>query len=218
MSDRRRALLSGIYAIADDDARWPHGPREVVLGALAGGATVLQLRQKHATDAAALELATWAASRCRDAGALCFVNDRFDLADLASADGVHLGDEDLAPERIPPDVRARLLVGLSTHTLEQVRASAARPIDYVAFGPIFGTRSKDSPWDARGLDSLSQAVRLAGRPLVAIGGIDADNVGDVARAGAAAAAVISAVAGERDPIAAVRLLAARFRAGAKGED
>ncbi len=208
--------LSGIYAIADDDPRWASGPREVVTGALAGGASAVQVRHKHLCDRDALALAEWAAAACRRAGALCFANDRFDLADLARADGVHLGDEDLPPERIPPDVRSRLLVGLSTHTLEQVRASRERPVDYVAFGPVFGTTSKDSKWPARGLDALREAVRLAGRPLVAIGGIGLENVADVAAAGAAAAAVISAVAGASDPAEAVRRLAERFRAGARG--
>jgi thiamine-phosphate pyrophosphorylase len=217
VTDARLAKLSGIYAIADDDPRWPAGPRDVVSGALAGGATVIQLRHKHASDREVLALAEWAASECRRSGALCFVNDRFDLADLAGADGVHLGDEDLAPERIPADVRSRLLVGLSTHTLEQVRASRERPIDYVAFGPIFGTTSKDSKWPPRGVDALREAVRLARHPLVAIGGIDAANAASVAAAGAPAAAVISAVANTRDPAGAVRRLAERFRAGSRGE-
>jgi thiamine-phosphate pyrophosphorylase len=209
--------LAGIYVIADDDPRWRCGPREVVRGALAGGASVIQLRHKHSSDREALALAEWATSECHRSGALCFVNDRFDLADLARADGVHLGDEDLPPERIPADVRSRLLVGLSTHTLEQVRASRERPIDYVAFGPVFGTTSKDSPWQPRGIDLLRDAVRLARHPLVAIGGIDAANAASVAAAGAAAAAVISAVADTRDPAGAVRRLAERFRAGARGE-
>jgi thiamine-phosphate pyrophosphorylase len=209
--------ISGVYAIADDDPRWRSRPRDVVIGALAGGAAVIQLRHKHTPDRDALALAQWAAFACRRAGALCLVNDRFDLADLARADGVHLGDEDLPPERIPADVRSRLLVGLSTHTLEQVRASRERPIDYVAFGPIFGTTSKDSKWQPRGVDALRDAARLARHPLVAIGGIDDANAGSVAAAGAAAAAVISAVANTRDPAGAVRRLAERFHAGARGE-
>ena len=101
------------------------------------------------------------------------MNDRFDLALLAGADGVHLGQDDLAPELLPAEARARLLVGLSTHTLEQARASRARPIDYVAFGPIFGTASKTSEYAPRGLALLREVASLVERPLVAIGGIDA---------------------------------------------
>jgi thiamine-phosphate pyrophosphorylase len=114
-------------------------------------------------------------------------------------------------------VRSRLLVGLSTHTLEQVRASRERPVDYVAFGPVFGTTSKDSKWPARGLDALREAVRLAGRPVVAIGGIGPENASEVAAAGAAAAAVISAIADASDPEGAARRLVERFRVGARGE-
>ena len=202
--------IAGVYPIADDDPRWRHGPRQVVEAALAGGARVLQLRLKHTDDGPALELARWARGRARSAGALLVVNDRFDLADLAGAGAVHVGEDDLPPERIPDDVRARLHVGLSTHTLEQVRASRERPVDYIGFGPVFGTRSKDAGYGERGLAMLREAVALAGRPVVAIGGIDLGNVALVARAGATAAAVISAIADADDPEAATRRLAARF--------
>jgi thiamine-phosphate pyrophosphorylase len=206
--------LRGIYAIADDDPRWPHPVRAQIEGALAGGACAVQLRLKHTRDADALELARWTAARCRAAGALSFVNDRFDLADLAGCDGVHLGQDDIAPQELPGDVRARLVVGFSTHTLEQVRASRALPIDYVAFGPVFGTQSKDSPFAARGIGALGEAVTGAAHPLVAIGGIGPEELGPVARAGATAAAVISAIAAAPDPEAATRELCERFSARA----
>jgi thiamine-phosphate pyrophosphorylase len=202
--------LRGVYVLADDDPRWRHGVRAQLEGALAGGATVVQLRLKHTPDGEALALLRWAAARTRAAGALLFANDRFDLALLGGADGVHLGQDDLAPEEIPADARTRLLVGLSTHTLEQARASRARPIDYAAFGPIFATGSKQSEYAPRGCELLRQAAELAGRPLVAIGGIAAENLASVRAAGAAAAAVISAVADAPDPAAATRYLQARF--------
>jgi thiamine-phosphate pyrophosphorylase len=202
--------LRGIYVLADDDPRWKHGVRAQLEGALAGGATVVQLRLKQTADGAALALARWAVARAREAGALLFVNDRFDLALLAGADGVHLGQDDLAPEQVPADARTRLLVGLSTHTEAQLEASRTRPIDYVAFGPVFGTGSKQSEYAPRGLPALRAAAAAAGRPLVAIGGISADNAGAVRAAGAAAAAVISAVADAPDPAAATRYLQSRF--------
>jgi thiamine-phosphate pyrophosphorylase len=205
--------LEGIYPLADDDARWKHDPRALVEAALAGGARVIQLRLKRTPDRDALALARWAAARTRAAGALLFVNDRFDLADLAGADGVHLGEEDVPPERIPADVRGRLLVALSTHALEGVRASRGRPVDCIAFGPVFGTVSKRSPYDARGVDALREAVSLAAHPLIAIGGITGANVADVAAAGAAAAAVISAIADAPDPAAETRRLQRLFRSG-----
>jgi len=203
------AGVRGIYPLADDDPRWKHDPRAVVSAALAGGARVIQLRLKHTRDGDALELARVAVRETRAHGALLIVNDRYDLADLAGADGVHVGQDDLAPERIPAEIRARLLVGLSTHTIEQLEASRKQPIDYVAFGPVFGTTSKDSEYTARGAELLGRAVgeaREARRPLVAIGGIDESTLPAVAAAGAVAAAVISAVTDAADAAAATRHL------------
>jgi thiamine-phosphate pyrophosphorylase len=211
VSDARVERVSGVYPLADDDPRWRHGPRAVVEGALAGGARVVQLRLKHTTDADALALARWARERAHAAGALLIVNDRFDLADLAGADGVHLGEDDLPPEAVPDDVRARLLVGLSTHDLDQVKASRERPIDYIGFGPVFGTRSKQSEYDARGVERLRDAVAAAAHPVVAIGGIDASGLPAVVGAGASAAAVISAVADAPDAAEATRALQNHFR-------
>ena len=208
---RGLAALAGIYPLADDDPRWRVRPRELVCAALEGGATVIQLRLKHSSDAEALELACFASERARETGALLIVNDRYDLADLAGAGGVHLGQDDLAPERVPPEVRSRLVVGLSTHTLEQVRESRERPVDYLAFGPVFGTRSKESGYAPRGADLLRQAVELAAHPLVAIGGIGPANLADVAKTGVVAAAVISAIANAEDPAGETRRLAAAFQ-------
>jgi thiamine-phosphate pyrophosphorylase len=200
--------LRGLYVLADDDPRWGRDPVAQARAALAGGAHAVQLRAKHATDRAALAWAEAIRTLCRERGALFFVNDRFDLALAAGADGVHLGQDDLPPARVPATARARLRIGRSTHTMEQARAARDEPVDYVAFGPVFGTASKESPWDARGLDALASVVRLvAPRPCVAIGGIDLARVGPVMRAGATAACVISAVAGAPDMEAAARALA-----------
>jgi thiamine-phosphate pyrophosphorylase len=180
----------------------------VVDAAVRAGVGVLQLRFKHTADGEALVRMRALVARARAGGLLVFVNDRFDLADLAGADGVHLGDRDLPPERIPDALRERLLIGLSTHTLEQVAASRARPVDYIGFGPVYATASKDTPHTPRSPALLAQASRLAGCPLVGIGGIDATGIRAVLQAGAAAAAVISAVHGAADPDAALRELCA----------
>jgi len=209
--------LRGLYVLADDDRRWPRGPLAQARAACAAGAAVVQLRAKHATDRETLALAAEIRRLTAASGLLFFVNDRFDLALLCGADGVHLGQEDLPPARLPAEARRRLLVGRSTHTLEQARAAREEDCDYVAFGPVFGTTSKESAYDARGLALLSQAVALvAPRPLVAIGGIDATLARQAAQAGAAGVAVISAVAGAADPeAAACALVAAVSGAGAR---
>src|SRR5262249_54547269 len=151
------------------------------------------------TDAQALRWAEAIRELCRARGALFFLNDRFDLALAAGADGVHLGQQDLAPEHVPVDARAKLLIGRSTHTIEEARAARSEPVDYVAFGPVFATTSKDSLHRARGLAALADAARLvAPLPLAAIGGIDAARAAEVLGTGAAAVCAISAVAGADD--------------------
>ncbi len=203
--------LAGLFVLADDDPRWPHDPVAQARAACAGSAAVVQLRTKHATDRIALAWAREIRALTREAGVGFFVNDRFDLALLAEADGVHLGQEDLAPDRLPPEARSRLLVGRSTHDEAQLDRAATEPVDYVAFGPVFGTASKDSPYTPRGLEALGKAAaHVAPKPLVAIGGIGEAEAGAVATAGAAGFAVISAVAGATDPLEATRRLVEAF--------
>jgi thiamine-phosphate pyrophosphorylase len=205
--------LRGLFVLADDGPAWRCGPLAQAEAACAGGASAVQLRAKRATDREALALARRIRALTRAAGVLFFVNDRFDLALLAEADGVHLGQEDLPPARLPAEARARLLVGLSTHTREEASAGVRQPVDYLAFGPVFETRSREAAPAARGLAALREAVELAAPlPLVAIGGIGEGQVAAVCAAGAAGVAVISAVAGAPDPLAATRALVLALRA------
>ena len=205
--------LRGLCVLADDDPRWTLGPVEQARAACAGGAAIVQLRAKHATDRQALDWAGEIRALTAAAACLFFVNDRFDLALAADADGVHLGQGDLPPALLPDDARRRLLVGRSTHTLDQARAARDETVDYLAFGPIFDTDSVTSEYSARGLEQLAEVVREAdGRPVIAIGGIGVGIAGQIAATGAAGAAVISAVAAADDPEAAVRGLVAALRA------
>ena len=209
--------MGGLHVLADDDPRWKRDPVEQARAACAGGAAVVQLRAKLATDREVLAWGTEIRAATRAAGVLFFVNDRFDLALAVDADGVHVGQDDIPPARIPGAARARLAVGRSTHTPEQWISACEEPVDYVAFGPVFGTHSKASAYAARGLEALAEAAsHVAPRPLVAIGGIDAGRVGAVRRAGAAGFAVISAVAGSEAPADATRALAAAWDAAGSG--
>ena len=197
--------LATLHVLADDDPRWKWDPVEQARAACAGGAGVIQLPAKHAGDRTALAWARAIRRITRDCGALFFVNDRFDLARIAEAEGVHLGQTDLPPARLPAVEAEGLRIGRSTHDLAQVRAARDEPVDYIAFGPIFGTRSKRSDHDARGLPLLESAAAAASpHPLIAIGGIDLDNAESVLGAGAAGLAVISAVAAADDPVGATR--------------
>lgn len=203
--------FDGVHVLADDDPRWPHDPIATARAACRGGARVVQLRAKHATDAQVVEWGHAIRKLTRDAGVRFTLNDRFDLALLTEADAVHLGQEDLPPQALPAAARERLAVGRSTHTVEQAEAALREGVDYVAFGPLFGTASKATSYAERGLAALREIVRLArGWPVVAIGGIDAANAREVFEAGAVGVAVISAVTAAHDPEAATRRLAEAF--------
>ena len=205
--------LAGLHVLADVDPRWRHAATRQAEAACAGGARVVQLRAKDAPDEDVLRVGQILRRLTREAGVLFFVNDRFDLALACDADGVHLGQDDLPPARLPAGARERLRVGLSTHDLEQAERARGEGVDYVALGPVFGTTSKDSPYDARGLPLVrAVATRVAPLPLIAIGGIDATNAADVTAAGASGVAVISCVANAEDPVAAVENLVAALGA------
>ena len=218
MTDRGRSYL-GLHVLADDDPRWGRSPVDQARDACAGGAPVVQLRVKHATDRQCLEWARAIRAITREADSRFVLNDRFDLALLADADAVHLGQTDLPPSALPAKARARLAVGLSTHTRDQLEKARHEDVDYIAYGPVFGTTSKDSEFDARGLDAVAEAVRLAGpRPLVAIGGIQLAHLADLRRVGVGGVAVISAIAAASDPAAATREFVEGFGRIANDED
>lgn len=205
--ERSHRDWAGLHVLADDDPRWRWRPLEQARAACGEGAAAVQLRAKHATDREALRLGEAIREATRRAGMRFVVNDRFDLALLVEADAVHVGQEDVPPERVRACAGARLAIGRSTHDDAELARALGEPLDYVAFGPVFGTASKETGHAAQGLERLAAAAaRLAPRPLVAIGGIDASNVGRVLAAGARGAAVLSAVAAADDPAAAVRRL------------
>lgn len=204
----------GLHVLVDDDPRWPGDPVEQARSACRAGVAVVQLRAKHATDRATLAWAREIRALTRAAGIRFVVNDRFDLALLAEADAVHLGQDDLPPAALPAWARARLAVGRSTHSPADLEAARDEDVDYVAYGPVFGTRSKDSPFTARGLEAVAAAVRAAApRPLVAIGGIEAKDLAALRALGVAGVAVISAVAGAAEPERAARALVEAFGEG-----
>lgn len=206
-----RSAFLGLHVLADDDPRWRIDPVGQAEHACAGGASVVQLRAKHATDREALVWGRAIRELTREAGVRFVVNDRFDLALACEADAVHLGQTDLPPHALPAAARKRLAVGRSTHDLGQARAARAEAVDYLAFGPVFGTTSKTSQYTARGIETLARVIALAKPlPVVAIGGIDASNIGEIVAGGAGGAAVISAVANAADPTVATRELASRM--------
>lgn len=174
---------------------------DVLPAALRGGVDVFQLRDKTAGDEELLRGAHVARELCDDAGALFVINDRPDLVEAARADGVHVGQDDLAVARARELVGPARLIGLSTHGPEQLAAAAGA--DYVSIGPVNETPTKPGR-PATGLDYVRHAARHATVPWFAIGGIDATNVGEVIEAGAQRIVVVRAIAEAEDPEAAAR--------------
>jgi len=152
---------------------------------------IVQFRHKGDFHRDAFDLAEQVGEVVREAGALYFINDRVDVALMLGADGVHVGQEDLPPSAVRRVAGQRLLVGLSTHNEEQLRAAADEPVDYVALGPLFGTTSKDNPDPTVGVDELKRLSGSMRKPMAAIGGISRGNAGQVLEAGADSVAVIS---------------------------
>lgn len=186
---------------------------EVVRAALRGGAPAIQLRAKAAPARELVELARTLLVETRAAGALLFVNDRLDVALVAGADGVHVGDDDIpVPEarRIAPP---GFLVGRSVATPEQALQAFREGADYVGVGPVYETASKDDAGTPVGLTHMAAVVAAGPLPAVGIGGIGVDNAADVMRAGAAGVAVIRAVMQANDPEGAVRALLGQLRSG-----
>ncbi len=205
--------LPRLNAIVDVDVAGQSGwqPIDLAQAYLAGGARFLQLRAKHLSAGDFVALARAMAAAAHEREALFVVNDRADLARLAGADGVHVGQEDLSPAAVRRIVGDTAIVGLSTHTPEQLDLALGEPVSYVAIGPVFGTTTKATGYDAVGLERITDAAARAGRvPLVAIGGISLDTAEAVLEAGAATVAVIGDLLATRDPTSRVREYCARL--------
>jgi thiamine-phosphate pyrophosphorylase len=193
-----------LCAIVDVDAAMQAGwtPIDLTRAFLAGGARFLQLRAKHLAGAAFLDTALAIVELARPSRAIVIVNDRADIARLADASGVHVGQEDLPPRAVRAVAGDDALVGLSTHTVEQLERALGEPVNYVAIGPVFGTDTKSTGYEAIGLERVADAARRSATrklPLVAIGGITLDRAASVIEAGAASVAVIGGLLATGDP-------------------
>lgn len=191
----RAATIKGLYAIVDASFPDPIGIAEKLL---AGGARLLQLRAKemHAVDH--LELARKIGAACRKYDAIFIINDRADIAMLADADGLHLGQDDMPLDEARKMIGTGKLIGISTHSPEEAHAAAMAGADYIGYGPVFKTGTKKDADAVKGIEGLRAVRSEVSLPIVAIGGINEGNILSVFNAGANAAALISALAGASD--------------------
>ena len=186
-------------------AGWPI--LELAAAYLRGGARFLQLRAKAMPGDTFLATASALVQLARRHGAHLIVNDRADIARLSGADGVHVGQDDLSPALVRAIVGGDAIVGLSTHTLDQVDLAVLEAVSYVAIGPVFGTATKSTGYEAVGLETVRSAAHCTNArrlPLVAIGGITLENAARVLESGSASVAVISDLLATGDPEARVR--------------
>ena len=200
MDPRREGLrLARLYLVCDEQGD------EFLEACLRGGVDLVQLRIKHGTDQAILATAERFKRICHAHGAMLIVNDRPDLAAAADADGVHLGQDDVPVATARQIVGGARLIGLSTHTPDQIDAAAASGADYIGVGPVNETPTKPGR-PAVGHALVEYAARHAGLPFFAIGGISATNVEEVCAAGARRVAVVRALTDAADPQGAASAL------------
>ncbi len=186
--------LPPIYPITDKGLSGKCTHLAILKELVRGGATLVQIRDKGDTPVRQLlDDLRRCVEYARHREVILIVNDRCDLMLSSGADGVHLGTDDLPANAARTLLGPGPIIGLSTHNISQVRKSRRAAVDYIGFGPILTTATKDSPWPAVGIERLRRVCALAGRPVVAIGGIGPGRIRDVLGAGAASAAVISSV-------------------------
>ena len=166
-----------------------------------GGATFIQLREKYAAPQDFYEAAKLALEYARTRGVKIIINDRLDIALALGADGVHLGQDDLPPEKVRQILGKKAIIGFSTHNLEQAIRAAELPIDYLAIGPVYATKTKENPDQTVGLEGIQIVRKAVGDfPIVAIGGISYQNLQSIFESGANSAAIISDLIGDADKI------------------
>jgi len=192
--------LPKIYPITDTRiAKLSHADQVEKL--IEGGAEIIQLREKYASPKDFYEFAKEALKLARQHKVKIIINDRVDIALALKADGVHLGQDDLPPEHARKILGKKAIIGFSTHNLEQAVRTARLPIDYLAIGPVFATRTKENPEKVVGIKGIKNVREAVGDfPLVAIGGITFENFREVLQAGADSVAVVNDLMSDADKI------------------
>jgi len=211
-SRRQKFYFSPLYAILDPEQTRSSSLELVLDELLAAGVRLLQLRAKQMSPRDFLQLAKLARPYTRSYGCTLIVNDRVDIARAVDADGVHLGQEDL-PLHSARKLMTDKIIGISTHAIEQAIEAESGGADYIGFGPMFGTNTKETGYSARGLEMLQQVRTAVAIPVVAIGGITENNITAVWQAGATSAAIISDLLRSEDIAAKVRRILALHGTG-----
>lgn len=203
-------MLNGLYVITDEELCPGRTHVGIARAAIAGGARIVQIRDKKASDRDFYEAAMAIRMLTADAGALFLVNDRVHIAAAVQADGVNVGQTDIPVSAARGILGPKAVIGLSCDSVEQATEAEKLGADYVGFGPVFPTYTKHDAGPVSGIDTLRQVCESISLPVIAIGGIGASNIALVAEAGATGAAVISAIVCANDMAQATQDLIRRF--------
>ena len=203
--------LLRLIVITDGDLAEPRSVEDVVDEVLMAGVQAIQLRHKTASSRALWGQALRLRKQTRDRGALLFINDRFDVALAAEADGVHLGPDDLPVETVRKAAPTGFLIGVSTDEPEMAKQVEGAGADYIGCGAVFPTSTKEDAGEVIGVDGLARVAAAVNIPVVGIGGVTPEGARQIAAAsGAAGVAVISAVMVAPDPAQVARELMKPF--------
>ncbi len=206
-----RPIDLSLYLVLDPDLCAGVGMVETARAAVAGGATIVQLRDKHASTAEMISTGHALKAALVGTGALLVINDDVEAAVAIGADGLHVGQDDMLVRRARERIGPSMLLGLSVET--EALAAAVDPalVDYAGIGPVFATPTKPDHKQPIGFDGLGRLTRTCPVPAVAIGGLKVEHVQAVFASGAQGLAVVSAICGASDPEAAARDIADRIR-------
>lgn len=193
-----------LYLVTDAELCRDIGLEQTVEAAVNGGVTVVQLRDKHASDEQMIAQGKRLKAILAGTGVPLIINDRLQVALACQADGLHVGQRDAGVQEARSAMGQEALIGLSINTLEQLQAAPIELLDYVGLGPVFATASKQDHAQPIGFGGLAALVKACPLPSVAIGGLKAEHVISVQLAGANGLAVISAICGQPDPYQAAR--------------
>jgi thiamine-phosphate pyrophosphorylase len=199
----KKDMGKGLYLVM---AYPPSGYEDIAKMAVRASLPAIQIRHKKGSDRELMSTAFKIREITSGSRTLFFVNDRLDIARLCEADGVHLGQNDIEPERARDFLGEGFLIGLSTLNLSQVEAAQNEPLDYIGFGPVWKTDSIKIPAPVTGVETLREAVKKSRHPVVAIGGINRHNVRELSGTGLNNIAVIRAVQEAMDPYAEMSFL------------
>lgn len=188
-----------LYLVTDAQLCAEKGLERTVEDAVDGGVSIVQLRDKQASDAALLGQAKRLKRILAGTGVPLIINDRLEVAIASQADGLHVGQRDATLLQARQALGDKAIIGLSVNTLTQLAQAPVSLLDYFGFGPVFATPSKGDHEPPIGFDGLAALISASQRPGVAIGGLKAAHLGDVKRRGAAGVAVISAICGQSSP-------------------